>query len=752
VGFRPHVFRLSRKFKLGGCVFNDSRGVTVELEGESSRIKDFIDELRITAPAISSINKIRKEQIPLAGEEKFNIIESRCKENRIASFPADIAICKDCLRELFDENCRRYLYPFINCTNCGPRFSIIEDIPYDRKNSTMKHFKMCQLCSKEYTNPADRRFHAEPNACFSCGPQIKLFKSLKEIKKEKVFSSNVQEILGKTARLIAGGKIIAVKGIGGYHLACDAKNISAVRRLRRLKSRPAKPFAIMVEDLRAVSEICAIASSEKKLIESLARPITLLEIKKNTSWIAEAAPSQNFLGVMLCYAPLHYLLFHYLKKFQRFPALVMTSANKGDFPLVASEKELCQIEKYADYFLVHNRIIQIKCDDSIARVFQNKEIIIRKARGYTPDFINFTHKKEILACGAELKNTFSLAARGRIVSSPYLGDLKNYANYAAYLKTLSHYEKILNFKPEVVAHDLHPDYLSTQYALSLKRVQKIAVQHHHAHLAGCLLENNVEKKAIGVCFDGAGLGLDNAIWGGEFFVTDKCSFKRAGHFKYFGLLGVDKAAVTPARVAFYTLYDIYGENLFKLNLACVNYFKKIEKNIFCRLIKNKETIMTSSAGRLFDAVASILDIKHSISYEAEAAVSLEMAAGKSKPSDSCFDFSINKEQGVYIINWQDIFSGIIRDLKARKNKESIAYKFHFTCAKIIRGMSIRLRSDYGINDVAFSGGVFQNILLLDLTVKLLKEKGFCVHYHKRIPTNDSGVSVGQAVVANEKTG
>ena len=508
----------------------------------------------------------------------------------------------------------------------------------------------------------------------------------------------------------------------------------------------------MVEDLNTLSEICNISAAEKKLIESIARPITLLEIKKNASWIAAAAPSQNFLGAMLCYAPLHYLIFHYLKKIQKFPVLVMTSANRGDFPLVANEEELFQIEKYADYFFVHNRPIQVKCDDSIARVFQNKEIIIRKARGYIPDFTNFKHKKNILACGAELKNTFSLASKGHIVSSPYLGDLKNYENYELYLKTLSHYKKILDFKPEVVAHDLHPDYLSTQYALSLKGVQKIAVQHHHAHLAGCLFENNVEKKAIGVCFDGAGLGPDGNIWGGEFLVADKRNFTRAGHFKYFGLLGADKAAVIPARVAFYLLYDIYGENLFKLNLGCVKYFKEREKNIFCGLIKDKETIMTSSAGRLFDAVASVLGIKHAISYEAEAAVSLEMAAGRHKLSDGCFGFSINKEQGVYIINWQNIFSGIIEDLKARKNKETIAYKFHFTCAKIIREMSVILRNDYGINDIAISGGVFQNFLLLNLAVKLLEKEGFNVHYHKRIPANDSGVSMGQAVIANEKIG
>ena len=608
---------------------------------------------------------------------------------------------------------------------------------------------MCPSCSREYLNPKDRRFHTEPNACFACGPQIRLLKSLKEIKKDKTFPLDTRQILEKTVKLITEGKIITVKGIGGYHLACDARNINAVRRLRQLKNRPAKPFAIMLEDCRAASEICNVNSSEKRLLEGSARPITLLAIKKKNPWIAEVAPSQNFLGVMLCYAPLHYLLFSYLKQFEKFPVLIMTSANRGDFPLVASEDELSQIEEYADYFLVHNRQIHVKCDDSIARVFKGKEIIIRKARGYTPDFINFAHKKEIIACGAELKNTFSLAAGGYLVNSPYLGDLKNYANYELYLKTLSHYEKILDFRPEVVAYDLHPSYLSSQYALSLKKVQKISVQHHHAHLAACLFENNIDKRAIGVCFDGAGLGLDGAIWGGEFFLTDKKDYSRAGYFKYFGLIGGDKAVQEPARVAFYMLYDIYGENLFKLNLGCLNYFKKIEKNIFCKLIENKESIMTSSVGRIFDAAASILNIKHKVSYEAEAAVSLEMLASGAKPVNNAFEFSINKENNIYVINWQGIFSGIISDLKAKKDKGYVAYKFHFTCAKIIKEMSVLLRKDSGLNDVVLSGGVFQNFLLLSLALGLLKKEGFSVYYHKRIPANDSGVSAGQAVVANE---
>ncbi len=484
-------------------------------------------------------------------------------------------------------------------------------------------------------------------------------------------------------------------------------------------------------------------------LSGTARPITLLEIKKKTPWINEAAPSQGVLGVMLCYAPLHYLIFSFLKEFEKNPVLVMTSANRGDFPLVASENELAQIAGYADYFLVHSRPIHAKCDDSIARVFLDKEIIIRKARGYTPDFINFAAKKEIFASGAELKNTFSFCSGKYLVSSPYIGDLKNYASYRLYLKMFSHYTKIMNFKPKVAAHDLHPSYLSTQYALSLKDTRKIPVQHHHAHLAACLFENGVNKKAIGVCLDGAGLGADNAVWGGEFFVTDKRDFLRAGHFRYFGLLGSDKAVKEPARVAFYMLYKLFGENLFKLRLSCIDYFEKKEKNIFCKLIDNNEVVMASSAGRIFDAAASILGLKHEISYEAQAAVALEMFSGLARPVNKTFAFSINKENNVYVINWQDIISDIIKSLKASEKKPVIAYRFHFTFAKIIKEIAVLLRQDYGINDVALSGGVFQNFLLLKLAVRMLEKEGFSVHYHKRIPTNDSGISVGQAVVANE---
>lgn len=744
VGFRPYVYKLAKKFRLSGHVFNDTKGVVIELEGESLKIDSFIDALKNSSPVESSINAIRKKEIPLKGEKVFSIAQSKQGENKFVMMPADIGICRDCLHELFDKKNHRYLYPFINCTNCGPRFSIIKGVPYDRPKTTMNEFKMCLECSMEYKNFLERRFHAEPISCFNCGPTIKLLKEFKG--KQIVYSKNSKTDLAKTAKAIHKGKIVAIKGIGGYHLGCDAYNTKTVRHLRALKKRLTKPFAIMAESVEGIEEICFLNAKEKEIIQSSRRPIVLLKIKKHFPFMEAIAPGQLYLGVMLAYAPIHYLIFYYLKKYSAKSLLVMTSANKENFPLVSQEEELSQIQGYADYFLVHNRNIQTKSDDSIARVFENKEVIIRKSRGYVPDFMDFAHKKTILACGAELKNTFAIAKKGYLINSPYIGDLKNYKNYEFFLNTLSHYKNILDVEPLVYAHDFHPEYLSTQYALAMNK-EKIGVWHHHAHLAACLFENNLKTKAIGVCFDGAGLGQDNAIWGGEFFLTDQAGFKRLAHFKYFGLLGADKSAEEPRRMAFSLLYDIFGENMFKYKLECFDAFDIKEKHIFYGLMQNDEATLSSSAGRLFDAAASILGIMQKVGYEAEAAILLEMLASSFTGKAESYEYKVNKEKNTYIIDWQPLFAEFIKDVLTKKDKKLIAYKFHLTFARIIGEVCVLLRKEKGINDVALSGGVFQNFLLMNLAVAELKVQDFRVYYHKRIPTNDSGISVGQAVVA-----
>ncbi len=749
VGFRPFVYKLAKKFGLKGYCFNDTKGVMIEVEGEISKIENFLETLTSSAPAVSNINSITKSELPVNGEKEFSIIESKSSENKFVMLPADISICNDCLHELFDKKNRRYLYPFINCTNCGPRFSIIKSVPYDRIKTTMNEFKMCHACGAEYKNILERRFHAEPVSCFDCGPSIKL---IKELNAKKIrYGKTSRHDLAKTANLIHKGKIVAIKGIGGYHLGCNAFNLKTVRRLRRLKKRLTKPFALMAENIESIEELCFLSDTERKIIQSRRRPIVLLKIKKYLPFMEEIAPGQLYLGVMLAYAPVHYLIFHYLKKYSAKPLLIMTSANKESFPLVSKEEELKEVKNFSDAFLMHNRNIETRSDDSIVRVFENKEIVIRKSRGYIPDFMDFKSKKTILACGAELKNTFAISKQGYLIDSPFIGDLKNYKNYEFFLDTIAHYKKILDVEPEIIAHDFHPEYLSTQYALS-QNARRIGVWHHHAHLAACLFENNVKGKAIGVCFDGAGLGQDNAIWGGEFFITDIAGFKRAAHFKYFGLLGADKSAEEPRRVAFSLLYALFGKNMFKHKLNSLSAFDKKEKNIFYGLMQSKEFVLSSSAGRLFDGAASILGIMQKVGYEAEAAILLEMLATSFNGKTESYAYHIKKRKGAYLIDWQPFFTEIVKDVLAKKDKKLIAYKFHKTFAKIIHEVCMNLRKDYGINDIVISGGVFQNFLLLNLVINDLRSRRFTVHYHKRVPTNDSGISIGQAVVAAAQIG
>jgi hydrogenase maturation protein HypF len=451
---------------------------------------------------------------------------------------------------------------------------------------------------------------------------------------------------------------------------------------------------------------------------------------------------------MFAYTPLHYLIFHFLRKYQKESILGMTSANKKDFPLVKEEKELNQIKEFVDFYLIHNRPIYLRCDDSIARVFRNKEMIIRKARGYTPLFFDFKSKKNILGCGAELKSSFSIAKSSYLVTSSYLGDFKNYANYEFLLEVLAHYQKIFEFKPQVVAYDLHPSYLSTQYALSLKDVVKIGVQHHHAHLVSCLFEHNLEEKVIGVCFDGVGFGLDKNIWGGEFFIVDRKSFLRKAHFKYFGLIGQDKAIQELGRISFYILYHILKDKIFDLDLEFLKFFKEEQLKLFSTLIKKKMYTLTSSCGRLFDCASNLLGLKNKITYEAEAAILLEMVATDFKGKRERFDFQIKKEKNTYIIDWEPLFLEMLKEIKKKKNVSKIAYKFHYTLACIIKEVCCKLKKDYGLKKVVLSGGVFQNLLLLKETVKIL-EKDFKVYWPQKFPTNDAAVSVGQVIIANE---
>lgn len=748
VGFRPFVYNLACGFNLSGFVYNNTTGVVIEIQGETSTINRFIKELRDKTPEISSIKNIQKENLPVIPQEKdFLIKKSETHYEKFVFVAYDLSICSDCFNELFEKNNRRLLYPFINCTNCGPRYTITKNIPYDRKNTTMKSFEMCPDCLKEYNNPSDRRFHAQPNACFACGPKIALGRQKKDMNFKTLTTRTIEGFLEKSADLISQGKIIAIKGIGGYHIACDASIIPTVKLLREKKKRSTKPFALMADNLQTIENICFINKKEKELLLSPRRPIVLLEIKKQTEWMKAAAPNQRFLGIMLAYAPLHYLLFDSLKRRQPNPILIMTSANLKDFPLIKDESRIFKLKNFVSYVLAHNRPIHTACDDSISRVYNNKEYSIRKARGYTPDFFEFSVKQPVLGCGAELKSCFSITKNNYLITSQYIGDLKNYPNYRFFLETLAHFKKIFDFNPQVVAYDLHPGYLSSQYAVSLNNVTKIPVQHHYAHAASCMLEHNLNQKVIGVIFDGTGLGSDGKIWGGEFLVCDTQGFRRAAHFDYFGLLGADKAVQEPFRTAVYILYDIFKNQFDSLDINFTRRIPEKTKRLLVSLIKSKNYVSCSSAGRLFDATASLLGLKDEITYEAEAAILLEMLAYKYKGKKvTPYTFEIRKGN-IIRINWQPLFAEIITDITAKKDKSLIAYKFHYTLACIITETCRQLRVKYNLNKIVLSGGVFQNWLLLTLSTGLLRKNKFQVYTHSRFPCNDSCISSGQAAIA-----
>jgi len=558
--------------------------------------------------------------------------------------------------------------------------------------------------------------------------------------------------LKKITFFIKEGKIVAIKGLSGYHIVCNAKNISTVKTLRVRKHRPTKPFAIMMDSIDVIKRVCLVNAKEEKVLLSASRPIVLLRIRKKEPWMEEVAPYQKFLGVMLAYTPLHYLVFYFLRRYTKEPILVMTSANAKDYPLVKDERELPKIKNFVDAFLIHNRKIYMRSDDSIVRVWRKHTYFIRKARGYIPDFFKFPTEFSILGCGAELKHTFSITKNNYLITSPYLGDLKNPHVYKFFLETLNHFKKIFSFNPEAVAYDYHPYYLSTQYAKDIKGIRKIPVQHHHAHLASCMLENNLNGPVLGVIFDGVGFGLDGAIWGGEFIIGDYANFKRIGAFDYFGMVGKDKAIQEPWRIAAYILYRILGKRMFTVNIKFTKEIPYKQLDLIIRLIGKKYFVYTSSVGRLFDALSSLLRLNDSISYEAEAALRVEMEALKIKGAKlkKPYRFKIKKQKNFYVIGWQELFLDIVCDIENKTPSSVIAYRFHYTLGKIVERLCMLAKQEYNINKVVLSGGVFQNWLLSQITLRELHSRGFLVYTHSRFSPNDSCISVGQVAVARAK--
>lgn len=742
MGFRPFIFNLAKTHSLSGYVLNNTRGVDIEIEGKKSCIEQFLKDLSAKSPPLAVIEEINYQEFPPAGYKEFEIKVSRREDESFIPISPDIATCDECLEELFNPEDRRYRYPFINCTNCGPRFTIMKDIPYDRRRTTMSTFTMCGDCESEYHDPTNRRFHAQPNACWVCGPSVRLLdREGREIRTGNSISS--------AAKLIKEGYILAVKGIGGYHLACDATNSKVVRRLREGKYRVDKPFALMMLNMQQVKQFCEVNCQEERLLLSPRRPIVLLRRGGRRILPQEIAPKNKYLGVMLPYTPLHYLL---LKR-MRVP-LIMTSGNISEEPIAYKDKDALQrLSRIADAFLVHNREIQVRVDDSVSRVVEGKSFIIRRSRGYAPQpiKIGIEAKKCVLAIGGHLKNTFCFLRKEYAIISHHIGDLENLDALSALEEGIEHYKKIFYCQPQAIACDMHPNYASTIMAKEYARrvsLPLIPVQHHHAHIVSLLAEKQIDKQVIGVAFDGSGFGSDGFIWGGEFLISNQKDFKRVAHLKYVSLPGGEAAIKEPWRMALSYLHEIYDDEL-SAEIACQMFsdLVKCENILFIKSLINKKinSPFTSSAGRLFDAVSSLLGIRGEVNYEGQAAVELEMMAEDREGEP--YPFQIVRKPEEYIVDTLPTVKGIVEDVKRGENRSIIATRFHWSMSHITLRVCELLRDEYGLNKVALSGGVFQNSLLLRQVVPLLAASGFEVLLHNLVPTNDGGISLGQAVVA-----
>ena len=742
VGFRPYVYSLARRRALRGQVFNSPTGVVIEVEGESRAIEQFVSELSVNPPPLAQIDSVECREWLATGDcNDFRIIESTVAGARFTPISADTATCQDCLRELFDPRDRRYRYPFINCTNCGPRFTIIEGIPYDRTRTTMRDFQMCSACRAEYENPLDRRFHAEPNACPTCGPQLFLADGFGH----QVLLNTNEDAISRTRSLLLDGKIIAIKGLGGFHLACNALDEKAVVRLRHKKYREEKPFALMAASIEIIREFCFVSETEEKLLLSQRRPIVLLDRKPEAIIPDGIAPNVRTLGFMLPYTPLHSLLLDGLRH-----PLVMTSGNVSDEPICYEDNDATtRLGEIADSFLLHNRRIHMRTDDSVIRVLAGKETVLRRSRGYAPAPIktSFRFNRQILACGAELKNTFCLTRDHHAFVSHHIGDLENLETLRSFTEGIEHFKQLFDLQPEAVAFDLHPEYLSSKHALALDEIEtRIGVQHHHAHIASCLADNQVEGEVIGVAMDGLGFGEDGRFWGGEFFVADFADAERIAHLDYIPMPGGAKAIREPWRMASVYLHRALGNDFYELPLPFAeNLYQTTWATLRRMIATGTNCPETSSMGRLFDAISALIGLRPRVSYEGQAAIELETIADHSITTG--YEFEIT---GTGVIKAEPVIRRAVDDLLDGRPSAEISAKFHLAVANLIATVACDARDRHGLHRVALSGGVFQNRLLIERTNELLTDSGFEVLTHHRVPTNDGGISLGQASVANAR--
>ncbi|MBN1869741.1 MAG: carbamoyltransferase HypF [Candidatus Omnitrophica bacterium] len=739
VGFRPFIFHLAKTLGLAGFVCNTSSGVMIEAEGPAGQLDSLLKRIPIEKPENSFIQGYQYRFLDPLGFNEFQIKESDPADLKTAVVLPDAATCPECLKEIFDPTNRRFLYPFTNCTHCGPRYSIIDALPYDRANTTMKRFHMCPKCRREYEDPSDRRFHAQPNACPQCGPHVELWDIAGHVMGSR------REAITAAVNAIEEGKIVAVKGIGGFHLVVDAHNEQAVRRLRERKHREEKPFALMFPSMEWIERCCEVAPQERAILGASESPIVLLAKRKDAdpsrAIAPSVAPGNPCLGAMLPYSPLHHLLMRELGK-----AVVATSGNLAEEPICINEDEALQrLGGIADCFLVHDRPIVRSIDDSVVRVIMERPYVLRRARGYAPlPVMTMTKGADILATGGHLKNTVALSVNGNVFMSQHIGDLETQQSLSAFQKTSESLKNLYESSPDTIVCDMHPDYLSTKFAENTK-LPLMKVQHHHAHIVSCMAENQLEGTVLGIAWDGAGYGDDQTVWGGEFLKADLNDYRRVAHLKTFLLPGGDKAAVEPRRVAASILYDL-SNGTFEgySDLASIRAFSREELAVLKNMLDKKlNAPATSSVGRLFDAVASFLDIKQTLRFEGQAAMGLEYMIGDTVIHNH-YDFAVPGNEALgYVADWTAMVHDIIQDVRDGKDKKIISAEFHNTLVE----MAVDVARKIGEPRVVLSGGCFQNKYLTERMISRLKSAGFNVYWHQLVPPNDGGISLGQAVCA-----
>jgi hydrogenase maturation protein HypF len=754
VGFRPYVARLAATLGLDGWVQNTGGHVVIEASGAPDLLADLARRLPADAPpqaVVTSVVVSELDRETWAGDRGFRIVESAAL-NGARAVPPDLATCADCLAELFDPDDRRYRYPFVNCTNCGPRASIIAELPYDRNQTTMAPFTLCDECAAEYTDQGNRRFHAEPVACPVCGPQL-AWTPAGHLPGSPTATG--EDALGEGMALIAAGRIVALKGLGGYQLVCDATRPDTIIRLRGRKGRPAKPFAVMVRDLDAARELGWLSKAEEDLLTSVARPIVLVTARTGDSPLAAGIhPGTDQVGLFLPYTPLHHLLLHDLDR-----PLVVTSGNRSDEPIAIDDMDASdRLGGVADGFLTHDRRIRARYDDSVTRVAAGGPVVVRRARGYAPASLPLPHRltRPVLAAGAQLKHTFALADDNRAVLSPHIGDLSDHDTFTAFEQTLTHLSRLVEITPEVVAHDLHPAYLSTQYARRWPAERRLPVQHHHAHVASCAAEHGLAGPFLGVAYDGLGWGDDGTLWGGEVFVADLSSYRRVGRFGTAPLPGGEAAIRRPARMA---LGYLFGTE--KLGIPAVGpdlagtFTRRLpdrEVGTVRRMVaRGVNSPRASSAGRLFDAVASILGLCDDATYEGEAAVALEAAAAACEQTGE-LPWRLIRSDGLWVYDPTPTLATTLMAVANGEPSSRLADAFHTTLVAVTVAMCVEASRESGLRDVCMSGGVFQNQLLTGRLTKALRDEGFFVYVNQRVPANDGGISYGQAAVAAARMG